>query len=86
MQLRVLFALFAFTVGLHPTANADNKASPLLWDLDRLSKAPKAEWGKKQDLVQEVYYVGEPFRGKPTRVFAYVGRPAKGDGPFPGMV
>jgi dienelactone hydrolase len=35
--------------------------------------------------VQEVYYAGEPYRGKPTRIFAYLGRPA-GEGPFPGMV
>ncbi|MDA1275821.1 MAG: GDSL-type esterase/lipase family protein [Verrucomicrobia bacterium] len=60
-------------------------APQTLWDLARLSQAPKAEWGESKDLIQEVYYTGEPFRGKPTRVFAYVGRPA-GEGPFPGMV
>lgn len=36
--------------------------------------------------MQEVYYEGEPFRGKPTRIFAYYARPATGDGPFPAML
>jgi dienelactone hydrolase len=56
------------------------------WDLEQLQKAPPATWGEKSGLVQEVYYEGEPLDGKPTRVFAYYGRPAIGDGPFAGMV
>jgi len=56
-----------------------------LWDLARLDKAPEAEWGDREGLVQQVLYRGEPFQGKPTQVFAYVGRP-EGDGPFPGVV
>jgi dienelactone hydrolase/lysophospholipase L1-like esterase len=56
-----------------------------IWDLKHLSRTPKADWGETRDLVQEVFYAGEPFGGKPTRVFAYVGRP-EGEGPFPGVV
>lgn len=56
-----------------------------LWDLARLDKAPVTEWGIKEGLVQRIFYQGEPFQGKPTQVFAYVGRP-EGDGPFPGVV
>ena len=56
------------------------------WDLAELKKTPAAEWGEKSELVQEVYYAGEPLAGKPTRVFAYYARPESGDGPFPGMV
>jgi len=37
-------------------------------------------------LVQEVYYQGEPYHGKPTRVFAYLGRPNTGNGPYPAML
>jgi len=37
-------------------------------------------------LVQEVYYQGEPYHGKPTRVFAYLGRPDTGKGPYPAML
>lgn len=55
------------------------------WDLEALKVAPKAAWGARSNLVQEVFYEGEPFHGKPTRVFGYVGRP-EGKGPFPGIV
>jgi dienelactone hydrolase len=43
-------------------------------------------WGARTGLVQEVWYQGEPCQGKPTRVFAYLGRPAEGQGPFPAML
>lgn len=56
------------------------------WKLESLLETPAAEWGEQQGLLQTVYYAGEPFAGKPTRVFAYVGRPAEGKGPFPAMV
>ncbi len=56
-----------------------------LWDMQRLSAAPRAEFGARAGLVQEVRYEGEPFNGKPTRVFSYYARP-DGKGPFPGMV
>ncbi len=56
------------------------------WDLAVLGQNPAAEWGVRTGRVQEVYYAGEPFRGKPTRVFAYVARPSEGHGPFPAMV
>ncbi len=55
------------------------------WDMPRLSAPPKAEWGAKESLTQEVWYESEPFNGKPTRVFAYIGRP-DGVGPFPAVV
>jgi len=45
------------------------------WNLRALSRTPQAEWGAVDGLVQEVYYQGEPIGGKPTRVFAYLGRP-----------
>lgn len=57
-----------------------------VWNLAALQKTPAAEWGGRKGLVQEVYYQGEPYRGKATRVFAYLGRPASGNGPFPAMV
>jgi dienelactone hydrolase/lysophospholipase L1-like esterase len=56
-----------------------------LWDMEKLGQVPKYEWGEKNGRIREVYYVGEPFQGKPTKVFAYVGIP-EGKGPFPGMV
>lgn len=62
------------------------------WNLAALKEAPRAEWGEKKGLAQQVYYQGEPWAGRPTRVFAYYGRPDAGDGagsgsgPFPAMV
>jgi len=46
------------------------------WALSALSKAPAITWGTTTGLVQELFYEGEPLNGKPTRVFAYLGRPA----------
>jgi dienelactone hydrolase len=55
------------------------------WNLAALKQAPAAEWGGRTGLVQEVYYQGELYRGRATRVFAYLARPATGKGPFPAM-
>lgn len=46
------------------------------WDLNALFKTPAITWGGTTGLVQELFYEGEPWKGKPTRVFAYLGRPA----------
>lgn len=57
------------------------------WDVKALQATEvKPEWGKEVGKAREVYYPGEPYQGKPTRVFAYYARPAKGDGPFPAVV
>ncbi len=56
------------------------------WNLANLKKAPPATFGATKGLVQEVYYEGEPLGGKPTRVFAYLGRPKAAAGKAPGMV
>lgn len=56
------------------------------WDLAALRVPPKVSWGLRTGLVQQVWYAGEPFKGRPTRVFAWLGRPAQSNGPFPAMV
>jgi dienelactone hydrolase len=56
------------------------------WNLRSLRQTPTSTLGTKTEWVQEVYYTGEPFQGKPTRVFAYLGRPTSGKGPFPAML
>ena len=56
------------------------------WDVKALQTAAvKPEWGETVGKAREVYYPGEPYQGKPTRVFAYYAKPA-GDGPFPAIV
>src|SRR5262245_49648165 len=55
------------------------------WNIEKLNIAPKVTWGIRSNLVQEVYYESEELHGRPTHVFAYVGRP-EGVGPFPAVV
>src|SRR5258706_14190193 len=73
----LLLLLACQTTPRHPSSGP--------WNIKSLSAPPTATWGARSNLVQEVYYEGEPFHGKTTRVFAYVGRP-EGKGPFPGVV
>jgi len=57
------------------------------WNIGELRKPPTVLWGNTNGLVQELYYVGEPLLGKPTRVFAYLARPTNSlDGKLPAMV
>ena len=55
------------------------------WDVEALTRPPAATWGGSTGLLTDVHYAGEPYQGKPTRVFAYYGRPV-GDGPFPAVL
>ena len=55
------------------------------WNAEKLSQPPKADWGATNELTQEVWYEGEPYMGKPTRIFAYIGRP-EGKGPHTAIV
>ena len=55
------------------------------WNMAALSNVPAATWGEAKEQIQEVYYAGENYKGKPTRVFAYYGKP-EGAGPFPGII
>lgn len=86
LPLQLLFLAFfaSLLAGCQTIDHAQHQAGP--WTLPELQQAPKASWGIKTGLVQEVFYQGEPREGKPTRVFAYVGRPPQGRGPFPGVV
>jgi len=82
MKLRWL-PLLAALVLAHAATAAPRNTGP--WNLAALKAVPKAEWGGRTNLVQSLYYEGEPFKGQPTRIFAYYGRP-EGAGPFPAMV
>src|SRR5436853_5495719 len=67
------------------TQRASRLSGP--WDFTELSTAPAAISGTTNGLVQELFYAGEPLNGKPTRVFAYLGRPTNAaHAKFPGMV
>jgi dienelactone hydrolase len=66
---------------------ATGAAAQSTWDLDALSKAPKSTpaEGFEVDGVKAVFYDGPAYKGKPTRVFAWVGVP-KAEGKVPAMV
>jgi dienelactone hydrolase len=58
------------------------------WDVQALQTAVvKPEWGNAVGAgkASEIYYPGEPFKGKATRVFAYYAKP-EGAGPFPAVL
>jgi dienelactone hydrolase len=45
------------------------------WPLERLMTAPKMEWVDQTMPVHSLFYEGEPYEGKATRVFAYYASP-----------
>jgi dienelactone hydrolase len=64
-----------------------------MWDLERFGKAPTYgpadgyEWAETAPGVQPIFFEGPAFRGKPTRVFAWLGVPEVPAGEtLPGMV
>lgn len=67
----------------------DTAAEKCIWDRDTLFKTPKAyeapEWTAEG--VHAVMYEGLPYKGKPTRVFAWYGVPEHNPGEkVPGIV
>ena len=64
LALTCLLALLAGCV----TSPLPPSAGP--WDMRALGKTPAVTWGETNGLVQELYYEGEPWNGKATRVFA----------------
>jgi cephalosporin-C deacetylase-like acetyl esterase len=58
---------------IHP---AKSLPATMPWNLAKLSEAPAFEWADQDSLVRSLYYEGEPYMGKPTRVFAYYASPA----------
>lgn len=61
-----------------------------LWDLQKLGTPPAVEIAEEFDTeaCHAIFFEGEPWRGKPTKVFAYYGLPksASRDAPVPGIV
>ncbi len=46
------------------------------WDLITLSQRPGYKWSDQESPVWSLYYEGEPYKNRPTRVFAYYASPA----------
>lgn len=78
VQVRSLSAFLGTLVLLAGCASAPQVSQPRSpWDLVALKQTPAFTWGARTGLVQEVFYEGEAFHGKPTRIFAYLGRPVQ---------
>ena len=58
------------------------------WDLEALRRAPPqvAAVGFEAEGLRGIYYDGPPWKGKPTRVFAWLGLPKAAPAKAPGMV
>lgn len=65
-------------------ASAERTVGP--WDLDALAKVPECTWIDSTGPVRSLFYAGEPYQGRPTRVFAYYAVPEKREGRLPAMV
>ena len=62
------------------------QAAELPWHLAELQKTPQSwEASTSEPGVKAVWIAGPPYKGKPTRAFAYIGIPA-GNAKAPGMV
>lgn len=80
MALAVLALILANSTALGQDAAA-------LWDMKTLSTPPKFTWtGESSYGAKGLYYEGEPYKGKPTRVFAYYAPPQNVTGKAPAMV
>ncbi len=87
MLIRLYFAM-AGALGLSASVVPGQDAAPAgLWNTGALT-APAAavEWGPQEKLTQQVWYAGEPFEGHPTRIFAWLGRPANPQGKSPALL
>lgn len=72
-----LAAVFAFLVFLGTgcqSLTGAKRTGP--WSPEILAEVPRVAWGGTTGLVQELYYDGVPLEGRPTRVYALLGRPA----------
>lgn len=70
----------AVTARETPSAAAEDDAlsALTLWNVPELLSPPRTvEYGEVEGLTRAVWYESEPFEGKPTRVFAWLGRPAE---------
>ncbi len=76
---RTLFLVTALLWVTHAAAEPIKPSSRLPktmpWDLAKLSESPQFEWVDASGPIRSLLYVGEPYNGQPTRVFAYYATP-----------
>ncbi|MFZ9345243.1 MAG: acetylxylan esterase, partial [Opitutales bacterium] len=85
--MRLIAVLILLAGALLADTAADRTA--VLSLVDKCAQAPKvheAEGFKPDGTVRAIFYDAQPWQGKPTRVFAWIGLPARRTGKVPGMV
>ncbi|MFN5804384.1 MAG: acetylxylan esterase [Opitutia bacterium] len=85
--MRLIAVLILLAGALLADTAADRTA--VLSLVDKCAQAPKvheAEGFKPEGTVRAFFYDAQPWQGKPTRVFAWIGLPARRTGKVPGMV
>jgi cephalosporin-C deacetylase-like acetyl esterase len=70
---RLVWAICVFLV--NAKTFAQNPGSDP-WNLERLREPPRVEWIDESGSVRSLFYAGEDYQGKATRVFAYYASPA----------
>jgi len=83
MGIRVLTAAMILGSLAH-AAEPDVASGP--WDLRALRQPPQVTWLAREGTLRSLLYANEPYRGKPTRVFAYYAVPEPRQGRAPAMV
>jgi cephalosporin-C deacetylase-like acetyl esterase len=67
------------------------RETPMIWNLKNLFQAPAYSPApyydeQKDSAIKPVFYDGLPYKGKPTKVYAWIGIPEKRNGKVPGIV
>ena len=80
VSLLALTPILGETKNSAPIQPVSTHPSTLPWKLDELSKAPTFEWadgtsGGTNKRPRSLYYTGEIYKGKKTKVFAYYANP-----------
>jgi dienelactone hydrolase len=92
LLLFVSVCVYGQKAPVHTIDTKKIKAGELIWDLEKLSLAPKVEWLDRKAKVNTLLYQGVDYEGKPTQVFAYYSNPdllagrVPGKTKFPGVV
>lgn len=76
LLLVLAHALFAFSAPAQESPQQKSASLPPTtpWNLEELRKVPHVEW-QETSTTRSLFYAGEPFEGKPTRVFACYSTP-----------
>lgn len=75
-QVRFLAALILLATAVAGCKSLSGHRRTGPWSPEILAEVPRVTWGATNGLVQELYYDGVPLNGRPTRVYALLGRPS----------